>query len=267
MFCRASIGKHPLPGARMDKLPGFQQYQYAFAAHIRDPRYAKRPAGTDVRRMRVYNELLFNNIESFLLGCFPVLRKMLGGRRWTRLVRAFFAQHRCHTPYFRQIPDEFLQFLQKHIRQADDGYPEYLLELAHYEWVELMLSVSNRDEALPAYDPLGDLIEQRPLLNPVLANLAYRYPVHRIRPRVKVEPASTQLLVFRDADMQVRFLEQSAVSARLLALLESGRGSGRDAIERLARELGQADTSRLIGFARSHLEELRAVGAILGSLR
>lgn len=249
----------------MHKLPAFQQYQYAFAAHIRDPLHARRPAGTAARRMRVYNELLFNNIESFLLGCFPVLRKVLGGRKWRRLVRAFLAQHRCHTPYFRQIPDEFLQFLQN-AKLSEGGYPDYLLELAHYEWMELALSVSSRDEQLPAHDPAGDLIEERPLLNPVLASLAYAYPVHRIRPRARVARASTYLLVFRDAGMQVRFMEHSAAGARLLALIEEGSSSGREAVVALAAELGQDQPDRLIEFARSHLEELRAAGAVLGTL-
>jgi hypothetical protein len=250
----------------MDKLPEFQQYQYAFAAHIRDPRQAKRPAGVNARRMRVYNELLYNNIESFLLACFPVLRKMLGSRKWTRLLRSYFAQHRSRTPYFRQIPEEFLQFLQN-TWQPEDGYPDFLLELAHYEWVELALSVSNRDEQAPPCDPTGDLIDGRPLLNPVLANLAYRYPVHRIRPRAKVEAVPTYLLVFRDAALQVRFMEQSAVSARLLGLLEDGRRTGRAAVELLAEELGQPDPNRLAEFARGHLEALRAAGAVLGRLR
>ena len=249
----------------MDKLPAFQQYQYAFTAHIRNPGNAKRPAGASAQRMRAYNELLYNSVESFLLACFPVLRKMLGKRKWGRLVRAFFAQHRSRTPYFRQIPEEFLQFLQN--ARLEDGYPDYLLDLAHYEWIELMLSVSNRDEQLPAFDVSGDLIEERPLLNPVLANLSYRYPVHRIRPRAKIEPSATHLLVFRDTGMQVRFMELSAVSARLLALLAEGPRSGREAVDLLAKELGQENSDWLAEFARGHLEELRAAGVILGSLR
>jgi len=89
-------------------LPEFQRYQLAFAAHIRDPEAHPRPAGVDARRMKLYNELLYNNVEAFLLACFPVLRQMLGTRKWTKLVRAFFSTHRSHTFYFRQIPDEFV---------------------------------------------------------------------------------------------------------------------------------------------------------------
>jgi uncharacterized protein len=248
----------------MDKLPAFQQYQYAFAAHIRDPGQNRRPAGVEARRMAIYNELLYNNAESFLLTCFPVMHKMLGKRRWGKLVRQFLAVHRSHTPYFRQIPDEFFQFLQDEWG-GGDGYPEYLLDLAHYEWIELVLSVSSQDEHIPAHDAEGDLLAGIPVLNPVLANLAYQWPVHRIRPRTKIEKAPTYLLVFRTPDMQMRFMEQSAVSARLIKLLEPAALTGKQAVAQLAMELGYADPGPLIAFARDFLQSLRQAGALIGT--
>src|SRR5690606_1670637 len=138
--------------------------------------------------------------------------------------------HRSHTPYFRQIPDEFIQFLQNEWTPAD-SYPPYLLALAHYEWIELVLSVSNRrpDRAV---DPAGDLLGGVPLLNPVLANLRYDWPVHRIAPRRKVQPAETCLLVFRDVGDTVQFSEVNAFTARLLTLLEPGTLNGRGALDR-----------------------------------
>jgi hypothetical protein len=248
----------------MPEQPEFQRYQYAFTAHIRDPKTARRPAGVEARRMAIYTELLYNNIESFLLTCFPVMRKVLSKRRWDKLVRAFFATHRSHTPYFRQIPDEFLQFLQAEWTDGAD-YPGYLLELAHYEWIELVLSVSNRDEQAQAVDPDGDLMAGIPVLNPVLANLAYQWPVHRIRPRAKIQPTPTHLLVFRDTGMQIRFMEQSAVSARLIKLLESGDLTGTQAVDRLSVELGLVDPRQIQSFAEGFLGELWQAGAVLGT--
>ena len=131
--------------------------------------------------MKIYSTLLYDNIEGFLLACFPVLRQVLGTRRWTRLVHAFFSTHRCRTPYFRQIPDEFIQFLQNEW-DAPETYPPWTLALAHYEWIELVLSVSDR-VADRDIDDAGDLVEGFPILNPVLANLHYDWPVHRIGPR------------------------------------------------------------------------------------
>jgi len=98
--------------AAKQELPAFQQYQFDFSAHIRNPKENPRPQGVEARRMKIYNELLYNNLEGFLLACFPVLQRILGSRKWAKLVREFFAEHRCHTPFFRQIPDEFVQYLQ-----------------------------------------------------------------------------------------------------------------------------------------------------------
>lgn len=264
MPCSENTSRH-LPHIKpVDKPSSFQAYQYAFTAHIRDPKNVKRPKGVPAKGMKAYNELLYANIENLLLNCFPVLRKVLGQRKWMQLVRAFMADHRSHTPYFRQVPDEFMQFLQGG-GLPDEDFPDYLVELAHYEWIELVLAVSNRDEEAPAFDASGDLIEGRPLLNPVLANLAYRYPVHRIKPRTKIAESPTCLLVFRDAAMKVHFIEQSPVSARLLALLESGELSGRQAVEQLAVETGNQNPARLLEFAKEFLGELRGAGAILGT--
>ncbi|MEP6606242.1 MAG: putative DNA-binding domain-containing protein, partial [Nitrosospira sp.] len=124
-----------------EPLPEFQRHQYAFTAHIRDPKVNHCPRGIDAQRMLIYRRLVYNNIESFLLSCFPVLRKVLGTRRWGRLVRAFLATHRSHSPFFRQIPDEFIQFLQGE-GTPSGNFPAFALELAHYEWVELVLSTS-----------------------------------------------------------------------------------------------------------------------------
>ncbi len=243
-------------------LPEFQHYQLAFTAHIRDPRSHPRPAGVAARRMKIYNTLLYDNVESFLLTCFPVLRQVLGTRRWARLVRAFFSTHRSHTPYFRQIPDEFVQFLQDTWTPPAD-YPPYLLALAHYEWIELVLSVSNR-RTDRAVDPTVELLDGIPLLNPVLANLRYDWPVHRIAPRRRVRPTETYLLVFRDSADQVRFSEINAFTARLLTLLGSGTLSGRTVLGQIAAESRHPDPAMILQAGSALLQDLQAHGAILG---
>lgn len=245
--------------------PEFQRYQFAFTAHIRDPKAHPRPGGVEARRMNIYTGLLYNNIEGFLLSCFPVLRQVLGTRKWARLVRAFFSIHRSNTPYFRQIPDEFIQFLQNEWTASED-MPPYLLALAHYEWIELVQSVSTRS-ADRAFDPAGDLLDGVPLLNPVLASLRYDWPVHRIAPRRKVLPAETHLLVFRDAEDTVQFIEINAFTARLLTLLEPGALSGRAALEQIAAESRHPDPLLILQAGDTLLNDLRARGAILGAVR
>ncbi len=249
--------------------PPFQDYQYAFAAHIREPRTNPRPRGVPARRMRVYNELLFNNIEGFLLACFPVCRKILGERRWRKLVRAFFAGHRCRTPFFRQIPEEFVTWL----RTARAGHPDdppFLPDLAHYEWVELALDVSPVEPDLTSVDSGGDLLAERPALNPVAMLLTYPYAVHRIGPRFRPkepDPDPTHILVFRDLQDRVRFLVLNAVSARLVALLHEGSRTGAAALATIARELDHPNPAVVLQGGREILASLRREEAVLGTWR
>ncbi|OEC36203.1 Putative DNA-binding domain-containing protein [Pseudomonas cuatrocienegasensis] len=88
-----------------------------------------------------------NNIEGFISGAFPVLHRLIEASRWQRLVRSFIAEHQARTPYFLQISQEFLAWLQQGY-VAEAGDPPFVLELAHYEWVELALDVSEAEPAL-----------------------------------------------------------------------------------------------------------------------
>ena len=245
----------------------FQAYQLAFARHIRDPKAHARPKGVPARRMKIYNELLYNNLEGFLLACFPVLRSLLSDRKWAKLVREFFAEHRCHTPFFRQIPDEFVQYVQSErgLRPTD---PPYLAELVHYEWIELVLSVSNKEINAAQINPAGDLATARIAFNPVLALLQYAYPVQHISPSFKprTPPAEpTYLLVFRDADFAVQFVELNPVSARLVDLLQRDEMSADQALKKIAEELKHSDPGVVIQGGLDILRNLLAQGAILGT--
>lgn len=245
-----------------------QAQQYALARHLRDPDSVQPPAGIRDERLAVYRELLFNNLQSLLAGNFPVLRATLPDPRWHALVRNFYAGHRCHTPLFTEIGREFVRWLED---GADPGLPPWVAELAHYEWVELALQIS--DAAVPAdVRPLADgcgdtiLLDQAPVVSPLAWALAYRWPVQRIGPRYQPDqpPASpTLLLVRRDAQGEVRFAELSPLAFRLLELLADGRRSGRACLRLLAEEAG-ADPATLLAEGTTLLSMMAADGTICG---
>lgn len=244
-------------------LADFQRFQRDFALHLRDPRTRPRPAGVPARRIRVYAGLLFNNVLGALEACYPVLRRTLGVRRFTGLARAFFATHRAQSPFYRQIPEEFLAWLQAS-PDVEAGLPPWTVELVHFEWIELALSVSGR---MPArtFDPAGDLMAGVPVLNPVLANLRYSWPVHRIAPRRRIEAAETCILGWRDADDRVLFEVTNPATARLIALLEPGQHTGQAALDAMAAEMRYPDPAALQAYGAGLLDTLRARGAILGA--
>ena len=146
----------------MAEQPDFKQKLYEFAGHIRDPESVPAPAGIEDRRMAGYRELLFNNIRNLLATMFPVIRKLHSDDQWHAKIRAFMQHHRAETPYFLQLPQEFLAFLQNEYEMQDDDYP-FLLELAHYEYVELALSISEDNNNLEGVAPDGDLLAQVPV--------------------------------------------------------------------------------------------------------
>ncbi len=249
------------------KLPLFQQYQFSFSSHIRDPRLNRRPAGVEARRMKIYNDLLFNNIEGFLLACFPVLRKVLGKVKWTKLVRDFFSTHRCHTPFFRQIPDEFVHYLKNERGEREED-PAFLQDLAHYEWVELMLSVSSKECDLEQINTAGDLLKNQPALNPVLSLQSYSYPVHRIGPRFKpsiLEQEETHFVILRNSDNAVKFIVLSPVSMRLLTLLQSTALSGEQALVQIATELNHPNPEVVMTGGLEIMRNLHESQVILGT--
>lgn len=247
----------------MSAVHPFQRFQRDFALHVRDPRAHPRPAGVSARRMALYDELLFNNLVGFIDACFPITRSLLGERRWRRLGRRFFAEWRSQTPWFHEIPREFLRWLtESGIAQP---LPPYLPELAHYEWVELAVDVMDVAIAPGRIDGAGDLMQGRPVLNPALMNLAYRWPVQRIglsyRPR---KPQAVNLVVFRDTGDAVRFLEINTVAARLLDLLAPGTLSGSQACMKIAAELAHPDPPQVIVHGHRLLADLACEQAILG---
>lgn len=241
--------------------PDFQSFQRAFGRHVRDPLRTPRPAGVPARRMAVYNELLFNNLCGFLDSCFPVARATLGEARWRRLNRTFFRDWPSHTPWFREIPREFVRYLSE--TEIKQPLPAWLAELAHYEWVELAIDIMNNPT--PDHDAQGNLLIGRPVLNPCLMNLAYQWPVHKIGPNYRPRKQQpTQLLVYRDHNDEVQFVASNPVTARLVALLDSETLTGRAACLRIAEELQHPRPETLLAHGVAMLEQLREQGIILG---
>lgn len=260
-----------MKSSRPDSAPReFQLHQYRFTAHIRTPEDNPVPADIEPRRIGIYRELLFNNIDSLLSSAFPVIRQILTQEQWHSLVEDFFARHRCATPLFPEIPQEFIAFLQEE-RDGATTDPPFLVELAHYEWVELALTISDADrDPLPPLDLNGDLLSGIPWVSPLAWSLSYRFPVHRLGPDFQPrEPGgeATHLLVYRGRDDEVGFLEINAVTQRLIELLkENGRMTGLDALKRIAEELHHPEPDKVVEGGRRILEQLRKRNVVLGTL-
>jgi len=208
-----------------------RQQQFSLSKHIRDPENNLPPPDIEHRRLAIYRDLFYNNIEGLLAGNFPVIREILDDETWHDLIRAFYREHLCQTHLFPEVPREFIRFLETRM-QGNVGDPAWLMELAHYEWVELALDLAENDDS-----ENSTVIEQENILDtafslsPLAWPLGYQWPVHRLSPGYlpdETPDTPTFLLVRRDQDYKVHFDEISPLTFRLLELIS-------DAPERTAK--------------------------------
>lgn len=256
----------------MDKeLPLFQQKQYEFAAHIRDPDAVPRPEGLEDRRMEIYRELFFNNVNGFLENGFPVLRTHYDDDAWLRLARSFFAKHQSQSPWFVDISKEFILYLQDE-HEATPEDPPYLFDLAHFEWAEVALMVDQDEPDWEHINPHGDLLEEKPVLSPTAFCLAYQWPVHKISEHYQpTEPPENPsfILIYRDKEDEVQYQPADPVTARIMELLQMQQDetamTGKAILSQLAEEMQHPDPEAAIHSTHRILLKLHHAGIITGT--
>ncbi len=235
----------------------FKAKQLEFASYIRDPENNPAPADVQQQRMDMYRELFFNNIESFLSANFPVIRKILNGSQWLELAHDFFAKHPCKSPYFSEIPEEFMEYLQS--ERNNPGDLPFMLELAHYEWVEMALSIS-KEEAAANNQNLDNLLKKRIKLSPLAWPLAYQYPVQKISPDFLPDAAPQQptfLVVYRNPADEVNFIEITPITYRLLQLIQENEEMlTENCLTQVADELNHPNPEIIIEGGLQILKEL-----------
>lgn len=247
-----------------------QRQLQQFAESIRHPSTETLPDGVAPDRMAVYRQLFGNNITNLLKGMFPVLYGQCGQVEWQQLVQTFYAQHACRTPYFPAVGEEFVAWLQQEAALPVDK--PYLAELAHYEQVELVLSIAEPDEPWPpaAADAQADVLTATLVVSPLCWPLHYRYPVHRMTKDVReVVAEDTWLLAYRDEQDAVHTVESSAASVQLLSLLQttglserSELCTGRQVLLSLAQTLQAPDPDAIIAFGQGILLTWQQQGII-----
>ena len=105
------------------------QYQHRFAQAIREGKAAD---GLPQERLNVYIRLIRNNIHSFIDRCYTETLQYFDSEEWGRLKEGFVRDVRAQTPYFQEIPGEFLRYCQS-LPLSDD-----LLALMDFEHTQLL---------------------------------------------------------------------------------------------------------------------------------
>ncbi|KPH61560.1 putative DNA-binding domain-containing protein [Pseudoalteromonas neustonica] len=242
----------------------FIDTQHAFMAHIREPQLHPKPNGIEDRRMAIYRDLFFNNINGFISSGFPVLKTLYSDDDWLQLVRCFFAEHDCQSPYFLDIAGEFIHYLSSDYKMLESD-PAFMLELAHYEWIELDVSITQLDimERI-----ITTQLSNTPLyLSSCARNLSYQYPVQHITSEFQPSEPSQQphyFVVYRDTEDEVQFIATNAMTALLLSIIESTSGIYlATVIEQVAQHAPQFTEEQLLQGATQTLTAMVERGVIV----
>lgn len=247
--------------------PDFKTLQYTFAAHLRDPQHNPPPPDIEPRRLAVYRELLINNVEGLLAGTYPVIRRILPKELWQKLIQDFFATHHSRTPLFPQMPQEFLHYLET--RKEEIQNLPFLRELAHYEWIELALTIDSRELDFKGVNRNGDLLQEQPVLSPLALPLVYRFPVHLLSPSYQpTEPPEqpTYIIIYRNTQDKVQFVQLNPLSARLFQTLLETKMKGQTVLEKMAEELAHPKPEIIIAGGLQILQEWLKRDIILGTV-
>ncbi|ABZ76152.1 conserved hypothetical protein [Shewanella halifaxensis HAW-EB4] len=206
----------------------FVDVQQDFMDYIKDPSRPL-PDGIEARRMKIYRELFFNNVDGFVSNAFPVLKSLYKEEDWLEIVQSFFATHDCHTPIFVGISQEFLLFLQTEY-QVTEIDPPFMLELAHYEWLELVVAVAQDNASQRLITSEDTEIETIKLCVSATSKVAqYAYDVQHISPDYRPEEPSElpqYFCIYRDLNEEVRFLLLNPLTAQMLAYLSQHESLG-----------------------------------------
>jgi len=246
----------------------FKAKQNEFSAYIRDPFNNPRPADVKQERIETYRELFFNNVDSFLSNNFPVLKTILNDQQWFELSQDFFSNHASSSPYFSEIPEEFIDFLQNE-RKNEDDLP-FLLELVHYEWVEMALSIAKENIKTNTNDFIENLVQQTIALSPLAWPLAYQFPVQEISPSflpTKTPEEPTYLLVYRDTDDEVQFMKTPPITFRLLQIVQDNEGiTCKNCLKQIVEESAHPEPDTLFSSGLLAIKDLAEKNIIIPSV-
>lgn len=231
--------------------PHLWQFQNDFGNYLRRQTDATH---IPTRVGKLYQSLIWNNFTGFINQCFPICRQLINDETWQQLQHTFFNEGQLETPYFGEISQQFVIFLQKNPKLMDKlALPLFFVELAHYEWIELYVDNLVDKTPTPFIKNLA--------LNPSVQPLHYQWAVQTISSNHQPDtPEETFLLVYRkmtDTGHEVAFMQVNALTYLLVAFISEGGVYEND--EQLFVEFAKAvamPAENFLGFAQSLFETL-----------
>ncbi|MEZ4225598.1 MAG: DUF2063 domain-containing protein [Polyangiaceae bacterium] len=218
-------------------------------------------------RLFVYRSLVRGTLWEALHASIPRTMARLGGV-FEEYFDAFLKDAGPRTHYLRDAIAEFLTYAAP-LWLNDPRVPAYIPELARHEHSQILVgSMLARD---PAVQPEALELDAGLCFIEAVKLMHYDHAVHELTDseadRTPPVARPTHLLVYRNPEHEVRYLELSPLAARIVEATLEERCSLRDALTHSCEELGtELDDTVLSGTAHL-LADLAERGVLLGPAR
>lgn len=212
----------------------------------------------------VYRALVRGNLRDVIRLQLGETRALVGDALLDAEIDAFVDAGLPRSHYLRDVPQAFLAFLAPRWRARAD-LPAHALDRARYELLEYEVAAAWEDPALADTRRHRAALElDRPVVwHASLRFARFEHPVHD--PAREGVPASTALIVYRDAEHELHTLELSPLAADMVERLVAGEPLGR-AIQAAAAARGAALDATTLAETSALLADYAARGILLGCL-
>ena len=199
-------------------------FQTALADYARGA--AQAPEGVDIGRLGVYRRLLLNNLKSFIDLCFSASGSFAEAGLWQDLQRRFLLEARPQSPFFNDIPKQFLDYVRS--RPENERPSENILHMMAFETDLLHAETVIQPEAAPQWD------ENTELRWAEGARLKH-YPCDFVSSGLeRIDDAAADVLTWRDNAGKVYY---TALDGADLLLLNHFQEAGADTLSGISAQL------------------------------
>ena len=217
-------------------------------------------------RFLVYRSLVQNRMRNTISAFIERTVARLGKKRLRNDFMEWMDQTAARSPYLRDVPAEFVAWAGPRWLE-DDAVPNYLVDLARHELLEYDILNDHRG----GESPTGlDLALDKPLRFDGAARLmTYAYAVHKLSAEVDdtdpPEETPSRLLVYRDPDSKVRYLELTPLAYAVLVQLIEHHKPVADGLRAACESLGEPLDDDRLAIAATLLSDLAERGVLLGA--
>ena len=237
----------------------------------------KVPAGADLDRLGgaaarwlLYRRMVRDRFAGVLAEGFERFRAAAGAEAFDELVDRFLAVRPPASPYLRDVPGEFLQFLEGEGASMVSALPAFALELARFECAELEAAHAPAAEGdldsfdLQHYAVLSSSARLLELEHDLSAALGE--PQQALALGGEAASPGSAMLVYRDPKTHdVESLLLTPMAARLIRGIARGEGALVDIVKTAANEARIVIDAAFVEALGTLLADLVERGVIAGS--